>query len=68
MTWKMSPEQGEELWKITEMKMNRDCVGEQSNNICVIVRVRPFNQREKDLNTTNCIEMHSDDPQNNQSW
>ena len=67
MSWKMKEDDGEEMWAITEQKI-RAGTGEMSNNIVVIVRVRPFNQREKDLNTTNCIEMHSDDPSNNQCW
>ena len=64
--WKMKEEDGEELWKITEKKMNE--TGNQSNNISVIVRVRPFNQREKDLNTTNCIAMKAEDEANHQCW
>ncbi len=67
MSWKMSSEDGEALWDLTMGKMNAGA-GDQSNNISVVVRVRPFNQREKDLNTTNCIEMKSDDPANNQCW
>ncbi len=67
MAWKMTPEDGEDMWRITDQKMNGGG-GPQSNNIVVVVRVRPFNQREKDLNTTNCIEMHGEDPENNQCW
>eukprot|EP00615_Pteridomonas_danica_P020278 CAMPEP_0114385292 /NCGR_PEP_ID=MMETSP0102-20121206/5899_1 /TAXON_ID=38822 ORGANISM="Pteridomonas danica, Strain PT" /NCGR_SAMPLE_ID=MMETSP0102 /ASSEMBLY_ACC=CAM_ASM_000212 /LENGTH=136 /DNA_ID=CAMNT_0001541819 /DNA_START=35 /DNA_END=441 /DNA_ORIENTATION=+ len=66
MSWKMGEEDGEEMWNITEKKMNE--TGNQSNNIAVVVRVRPFNQREKDLNTYKCIEMKASDPINNQTW
>jgi len=45
MSWKMGAEDGEAMWAITERKMNES--GNQSNNIAVVVRVRPFNQREK---------------------
>ena len=37
-------------------------------SIAVITRVRPFNQREKDLKTYNCIQMKVDDQQNQQVW
>ena len=64
--WKMKEEDGEELWGITERKINE--TGNASNNIAVIVRVRPFNGREKALNTYNCIEMKAEDPENHQCW
>jgi len=53
--WRLKPHEGEPLWKICEEKMN--AVGQQSNNIAVLTRVRPFNKREKELNTYKCLEM-----------
>ncbi len=63
----MDPSQGEAYWELTEQKIIAGSKS-KSNNIAVVVRVRPFNQREKDLNTTNCIEMKDEDPENNQCW
>ena len=64
----LSPEQGEELWTIMEEKMKNGQSQGASNNIVVMTRTRPFNQREKDLKTYNCIECKSDDPANQQVW
>lgn len=64
----ISPEQGESLWQIMEEKMESAKTQGASNNIVVMTRTRPFNQREKDLKTYNCIECKSDDPTNQQVW
>lgn len=68
MAWKMRAEDGEELWTLTQKKIDQFNNGPQSNNIAVVTRVRPFNKREKDLNTYNCIEMKNEDPDNHQCW
>jgi len=63
---------GEELWRRVQEKIQLaergGGAGAASDNIVVVVRVRPFNAREKALNTTNCIEIHAEDPNNNQVW
>ena len=65
----LSVEEGDNLWEVTHSKIEA-AAGDKSasNNITVITRVRPFNQREKDLNTVNCVEMKTDDVANQQCW
>jgi hypothetical protein len=55
----MDEEEGDELWNKTQAIISEaeKSLGAQSNNIVVVTRVRPFNRREKDLNTVNCIEV-----------
>lgn len=61
----MKKEEGERLWLRTEAKI----LEQQSKlNITVAVRVRPFTQREIALQTENCIEMHSENEDNQQCW
>ena len=67
-SWKMKDDEGEELWKKMEVKIKEASSGSQSNNIAVLVRVRPFNKREKDLKTYNCIKMQMKDWSNMQCW
>ena len=65
----LSEEEGNDLWGRTQGKIIAAKVGTStSNNIAVIIRVRPFNSREKELNMGNCIEMHAADPANHQCW
>jgi kinesin family protein 13 len=63
----MDAADGERLWARTQEKINAPSTGE-GNNIVVVTRVRPFNKREKELNTTNCIQIHASDPDNHQVW
>jgi len=63
----MDTADGERLWARTQEKINAPSTGE-GNNIVVVTRVRPFNKREKELNTTNCIQIHASDPDNHQVW
>ena len=65
--WKMNADDGEELWRKTEEKISNKNAN-ASNNITVIVRSRPFNKRETDLNTYNCLQMKDSDEANNQCW
>ncbi len=63
----MGRSEGEALWETTQAMIASGGTS-AANNIVVVVRVRPFNQREKDLNTNNCIEVHAEDKENNQIW
>lgn len=65
----LSVEDGDKLWDVTHAKIEASADGNSaSNNIIVVTRVRPFNQREKDLKTVNCVEMKTEDAANQQCW
>jgi hypothetical protein len=42
-----------EYWGAVQRKLKERQVG--GDNIVVVTRTRPFNTREKELNTTNCV-------------
>ena len=66
--WQLNEGEGEVLWERIQEKIKAAGAVATGNNIVVVTRTRPFNKREKDLNTTNCIEMKATDPDNNQVW
>ena len=64
----LSRDEGDKLWDRTQAKIKGAADTSQGNNIVVVTRVRPFNKREKDLNTTNCIDVQAETADNNQIW
>jgi hypothetical protein len=54
---------GEELWRHMEKKMANSNQS-ASNNIIVMTRTRPFNKRETDLKTFNCLEVRAEEESN----
>ena len=53
----------EELWRHMEKKMANSNQS-ASNNIIVMTRTRPFNKRETDLKTFNCLEVRAEEESN----
>jgi hypothetical protein len=63
----LTAEDGEALWARTKAKIDAaKAETSMSNNIVVLTRVRPFNQRERDLNMGVCVEMFATDPASHQ--